>query len=739
MLDFNLYPSKFLVPLFFFFSILLSSGFSCSSSLLFALPSSTPLYTSIASPAPLNATTSTTTMKPSSRSTRSQSTASSPSTLYSSSFPLAQRIVRLQSSSQGCHLLGGTVEREVLRLHEDFSSFLSHREKSGDTSAPSSSSASSSYSSSLSKQSKMGRKQSSGTETLWVAHLAVCTPGVGISVNENADPTVRRDMKKVLDLLTEQATPLPPRFAWPLLVGQSISIPFSSSRGMLLGTWQGVYIIDGRGRHDEKGRAGEDVEVVITLLPVLHRVQRTVTAQRRGCEDLRKEIDTFLSAVQDAVKSQRQGGKRGYQRSDSDDFDDSSRQDSGWGIPLLMHIWTQHTSCSLSVLPSNSLRDVEPVMSSVVPESWNNKYFQHTYEGPDDMPAHAKTTLFSPEVMLPLRLLGSSPRLDCRLHEEAEKEKQRAIAAHGHHEASRQERDKGLTEGKGLTADDFLLTVDFCKDQTAALNEHRDTGGWGGGHSRKLVLSAVGSDTMTSSGTTEDGGKKENLVIWAAERESSLIVVEIKKAEFIYLGLSGSNLSYRTVDVQEARNREGRHYSTNGRRRSFLGRFYPTGVVTAVTGNLSCPDFPFSGVVIARFLTFPSLKEVEQFCLRALSLWHGSRSHSLLCPGGERGHSNSFQGGHRWIYGFFYMFGYLSFYSSTGRYRGQRTGATASAAIESRTTCQLRGQGEKRQKCAVELGARSPTRQWRSGARAKREIAPSCATWRSSVSEPRCG
>lgn len=126
---------------------------------------------------------------------------------------MAQRIVRLQSSSPGCHLLGGVVEREILKLHEDLSTFL--RRQNAVPASMSAGSASSSSppqpSSSSSKQSKVARKHQSGNETSWIAHLAVRTPGVGITVNENADPTVRRDMNQVLELLTGESSAVAPR------------------------------------------------------------------------------------------------------------------------------------------------------------------------------------------------------------------------------------------------------------------------------------------------------------------------------------------------------------------------------------------------------------------------------------------------------------------------------------------------------------------------------------------------
>jgi thiamine phosphate synthase YjbQ (UPF0047 family) len=37
-----------------------------------------------------------------------------------------------------------------------------------------------------------------------------------------------------------------------------------------------------------------------------------------------------------------------------------------------------------------------------VPEKWNDDFFVHTYEGPDDMPGHVKSSLFGVSVMVPV-------------------------------------------------------------------------------------------------------------------------------------------------------------------------------------------------------------------------------------------------------------------------------------------------------------------------------------------------
>lgn len=45
---------------------------------------------------------------------------------------------------------------------------------------------------------------------------------------------------------------------------------------------------------------------------------------------------------------------------------------------------------------------LESALNTVVPEAWNDQFFEHTYEGPDDMPGHAKSALFGAGATVPL-------------------------------------------------------------------------------------------------------------------------------------------------------------------------------------------------------------------------------------------------------------------------------------------------------------------------------------------------
>lgn len=70
----------------------------------------------------------------------------------------------------------------------------------------------------------------------------------------------------------------------------------------------------------------------------------------------------------------------------------------------LLHLFLQHTSAALT-LNENADPDVrgdlERWLNQAVPE--NAPYFEHTLEGPDDMPAHVKASLLGASLCLPVR------------------------------------------------------------------------------------------------------------------------------------------------------------------------------------------------------------------------------------------------------------------------------------------------------------------------------------------------
>jgi secondary thiamine-phosphate synthase enzyme len=69
----------------------------------------------------------------------------------------------------------------------------------------------------------------------------------------------------------------------------------------------------------------------------------------------------------------------------------------------LLQVFIQHTSASLTVnenADTDVRRDMESALNALAPEDFA---FQHTVEGPDDMPAHVKASLMGCSVLLPVR------------------------------------------------------------------------------------------------------------------------------------------------------------------------------------------------------------------------------------------------------------------------------------------------------------------------------------------------
>lgn len=69
-----------------------------------------------------------------------------------------------------------------------------------------------------------------------------------------------------------------------------------------------------------------------------------------------------------------------------------------------LHLFIQHTSASLTLNEnaSSAVRtDFESHANEMVPE--DALYWTHTVEGPDDMPAHVKASLFGCGLMIPIR------------------------------------------------------------------------------------------------------------------------------------------------------------------------------------------------------------------------------------------------------------------------------------------------------------------------------------------------
>ena len=69
----------------------------------------------------------------------------------------------------------------------------------------------------------------------------------------------------------------------------------------------------------------------------------------------------------------------------------------------LLNLFCKHTSCALSVNENadpDVRVDMETIFNRLVPERAPD--YEHTMEGPDDMPAHAKSTLCGVSVTIPI-------------------------------------------------------------------------------------------------------------------------------------------------------------------------------------------------------------------------------------------------------------------------------------------------------------------------------------------------
>lgn len=96
-----------------------------------------------------------------------------------------------------------------------------------------------------------GLRARDGLLTLFIRHTSA-----SLTIQENADPAVQRDLLEILDHLaprerrwqhaTEGADDMPAHVK-AMLTATSLSIPLQAGR-MMLGTWQGIYLVEHRDR-----------------------------------------------------------------------------------------------------------------------------------------------------------------------------------------------------------------------------------------------------------------------------------------------------------------------------------------------------------------------------------------------------------------------------------------------------------------------------------------------------------
>jgi secondary thiamine-phosphate synthase enzyme len=101
-----------------------------------------------------------------------------------------------------------------------------------------------------------------------IIHIFIKHTSASISINENADPTVRRDMEKYFSkIVPEDVSFYEHNYEGSddmtshiksVLLGSSLTIPISNGK-LNLGTWQGIYLCEHRNR-------GRSRRIVVTVL-----------------------------------------------------------------------------------------------------------------------------------------------------------------------------------------------------------------------------------------------------------------------------------------------------------------------------------------------------------------------------------------------------------------------------------------------------------------------------------------
>ena len=102
----------------------------------------------------------------------------------------------------------------------------------------------------------------------------------------------------------------------------------------------------------------------------------------------------------------------------------------------LAHFFLQHTSASLSInenADASVRRDMEAHFNVLAPE--NAPYYEHVYEGADDMPAHIKASLIGCELTVPIHrgqlVLGTWQGLYLGEHRDSGGSRKLLVTLHG--------------------------------------------------------------------------------------------------------------------------------------------------------------------------------------------------------------------------------------------------------------------------------------------------------------------
>eukprot|EP00754_Rhynchopus_humris_P011697 Rhum_TRINITY_DN14246_c6_g1::Rhum_TRINITY_DN14246_c6_g1_i1::g.75715::m.75715 len=204
-----------------------------------------------------------------------------------------------------------------------------------------------------------------------------CRDGA-VSWNENCDSTVRSDMLEALRRLASQGAGGGSAAEVFDLVGRCVTLPLGAGGRAALGTWQGLYVFFAA------GATAVDLSVAVAAGGGTAATRTVIDADARASHDVTEAVRNKASA----------------------------------GCVCVVH--THHTSASMCLRDEALLpRDLEPLLRRVVPDAWNDDFFEHTYEGRDDMPGHMKSTLvgcgFAADAALDRRFLLNEHR-DCGGH-----------------------------------------------------------------------------------------------------------------------------------------------------------------------------------------------------------------------------------------------------------------------------------------------------------------------------------
>lgn len=98
-------------------------------------------------------------------------------------------------------------------------------------------------------------EQLKGLPEKGLLHLFIHHTSAGLSINENADPSVRYDMESIMNKIVPEDMPFlthtmegpddMPAHVKASLIGNSLSIPISGHK-LKLGTWQGIFLCEFR-------------------------------------------------------------------------------------------------------------------------------------------------------------------------------------------------------------------------------------------------------------------------------------------------------------------------------------------------------------------------------------------------------------------------------------------------------------------------------------------------------------